>query len=227
MLLRACLMAVVLCAAPARAQLSRISIVVDGERIVLSDGTRILLLGVDAPEKHPSARLTREAVDTGRSEEAVARQGEIAAAYLSAIALGRPVLIVYDHPRPEVDAPGGPYVPAIVYVADERGAVEFCLNERMIEDGYARVDPAAEFARRSEYEQLEAAARIAGAGLWAELPPVFTPVPVQSRPSEGADPLSRCRDHPGCVWVTMEGNPAGPGLWRSKPGARCPCDRGQ
>ena len=92
----------------ANAQHTQVVLVVDGERLVLSDGARLQLLGIDAPEKHPSGKMTEEAVRMGRSDRAVARQGEIAAAYLSALALGNRVEVRYQKPRPVRGIPGGP-----------------------------------------------------------------------------------------------------------------------
>lgn len=208
---------------PVFAQLRHISAVVDGDRIVLSDGTRIQLMGLDAPEKHYSAKLTRDAARSGRSEEAIAQQGEIAAAYLSAISLGERV-IVSDTEKAYV-APGGPYIQAIVHVADERGHIVFSLNERMLADGYAYFDSRAVFARRAEYADLAHNAKTAGLGLWA-LPGAYgrpSGLP-DSRNSEGMDPLGRCRDEPTCVWVTGSSGGEGVGFWRSKPGMKCSCD---
>ena len=201
-------------------QLRIISVVVDGDRVVLSDGSRIQLLGVDAPEKHSSAKLTREALLTGRSEQAVLRQGEISAAYVTALALGSRVVVEYETNRRVYTRPGGAYLPAYVYIADERGNIEYCLNERLLGEGYAFLDQTSLFSKRPEYEQLVIAAQRDRLGLWAEGGPV---VPAKSRASEGMDPITACRDEKACIWVSQEGSSTTVGTWQSKPGQRCSC----
>ena len=204
----------------AHAQLNVISIVVDGDRIVLSDGTRIQLKGIDAPEKHISAKLEEDAARAGRSKDIEMRLGEISAAYLTAIGLGHSVIVEYEGPAAEW-RPGGPYVPAIVYVTDERGKAIYSLNEKLLEDGYAYHAPLPSFSLNSRYAQLARTAKATKLGLWAE-PDVFGAAsrPV-GRSSEGMDLNSTCRTDSACQWVSQ--SVGGVGFWQSKPGRRCPC----
>ena len=207
----------------ANAQHPYVAMVVDGERLVLSDGARLQLLGIDAPEKHASGKMTEEAVRTGRSDQAVARQGDIAAAYLSALALGSRVEVRYLKPRPILGIPGGPYTPALVYVVDESGQIIYCLNERMLRDGYASSAESDENTLSAHFKTLERFAREEKLGLWAEGDLFTTSNPIISRRSEGANLQNRCAVNSACEWVSTGSDLSGAGLWRSKSGKTCPC----
>lgn len=207
---------VLACITPASGQSLSITAVVDGERIILSDGTRIKLAGVDAPEFHPSTQLSQKALLTGKAEEAVRRQGAIAFAYLRVLAVDRAVQVQYE-PGPRLDHEA--YKPAYVHVLDQRGRIAYTLNSRMIEDGYASVDTKTEVTMAGTYSVLERKAREKGKGLWATNPPYIMSVPGERHSSEGASLQSACAINPACVWMG-EGYT---GMWRSRTGRKCPC----
>ncbi len=212
-LLMLCLFA---CTTPVLGQGIRVHAIVDGERIVLSNGIRIRLAGVDAPEYHASIQLSKEALLTGRTEEAVKRQGEIAFAYLRMLAMDRLVQVQYE---PAADRFTDTYKLAYLHVLDQRGRIAYTLNSRMINDGYASVDTENGVAMEDTYSVLEAEARKKGKGLWAENPPYTFSTPGQRHPSEGASLQSSCAVDPACVWIG-EGRS---GMWRSRHGRKCPC----
>ena len=60
-----------------------VSAIIDGERLVLSDGARVQLIGVDAIEKFSVADITKEVGRLGVDEESVRAKGAIAASYVS------------------------------------------------------------------------------------------------------------------------------------------------
>lgn len=212
-LLTICLFA---CVNPVVGQSIRVNAVVDGERVVLSNGKRIKLAGVDAPEYHASMQLSKEALLTGRTEEAVKRQGEIAFAYLRMLAMDQRVQVQYE---PAANHSVDTYILAYLHVLDQRGRIAYTLNSRMIDDGYASVDTADGVAMADTYSILEAEARKQGKGLWAENSPYSFSTPGERHPSSGASLQSSCAVDAACVWIG-EGRS---GMWKSRPGRKCPC----
>ncbi len=198
------------------AQRTTVSMVVDGDRIILSDGQKISLTGIDAPEKHVSPKLTRDALASGRSEKAVIRQGELAAAYLNKIAGGYPVLV-----KPV--GPGEEYIPALVYVTDPLGDILYSLNQQMIVSGFAIANPRYHLKETRLYATLEKQAREERRGIWADediisIPRAGTVLPDIQDPVSG-----NCSRNTACVWVSNGTLAAGSGMWASRPGRDCPC----
>ncbi len=203
------------------AQTSRVSIVVDGDRIVLSDGRKVSLLGIDAPEKHSSAKLTRDALSVGVEEAFVIQQGKLAGDYLNHMVGGMRVILTVVSPK---DAEG--YMPAMVYLADAVGRPQYSINQRMIEKGYAVTDYNINFAELAQYRVLEENARRAKRGLWARGSIVIKPQEVESNKSQMIDATSSCARDSACVWVSAGGGvQSGAGMWQSRAGRKCACAR--
>lgn len=212
----------------AGAQVVRATAVIDGDRLVLDDGTRIQLAGVDAPERHLSPKMTDDALAAGHDLTREERLGAISAAYMAALVRGKPLVVDrLGHPVTPSETEEEVYEPALVYVADERGRVSYELNARMLADGYARLDFNHAAGDLNFYIGLYREAKTRGLGLWAPEPKVVA-TPEQSdavtRPSDEADPgESVCTTHAACIWVTADSSGVGPGTWESRPGTQCPC----
>lgn len=205
---------------PTMSSMPIVTIVVDGDRIVLSDGRKISLVGIDAPEKHPSEKLSMDALKLGKQETVIMRQGKLAADYLTNIAGGYSVLV-----QPiQGDILGG-YIPSMVYVVDQVGQPLYSLNQKMLMDGYA-VAAASINQYANETVAFDALVREAmkrGRGLWAEGGLLVPPRAVQSHDAAGAILEGSCSRNQACVWVSA-GNPASrAGMWQSRPGRKCPC----
>lgn len=214
----------------ANAQTHHVAAVIDGDRLVLDDGRRIRLAGVDAPERHLSTKLTQDAIASGHDDPQEERLGQIAAAYLAALVRGKPLKVdLIGEPVADVEGEEPAYKPAVVYVADARGGIQYELNARLLADGYARIaiDDAVEGL--AEYIGLYREARARGLGLWAPVPVVKSPsefVAPEILSSDESDPgESVCTTHSACRWVTADTTGAGPGVWQSAPGMECPCAR--
>ncbi len=208
----------------------RATAVIDGDRLVLDDGRRVHLAGVDAPERHQSPKMTEDAFASGHDALQEERLGAIAAAYLAALVRGKPLTVdLLGEPAEAIDGEEPPYQPAIVYVANPRGGIEYELNARMLADGYARVAIEDNVDGLGDYLTLFREARARGMGLWAPVPVVTPPserVELDTLSSEESDPgESVCTTHPACRWVTADTTGAGPGVWESAPGVQCPCAR--
>jgi len=125
----------------------RVRRVIDGDTLLLEDGTRVRLLGVDTPEtKHPS-----------QPAEPLGRQ---AAAFTRRHVEGRRVRLRFDRERRDR------YRRVLAYVY--RG--EWFLNEELIRAGFSRAETGFPYSRRMKQRFLkaEAEAREAERGLWAE-----------------------------------------------------------
>lgn len=127
--------------------------VVDGDTIVVegADGKRasVRLIGVDTPEtKHP--------------RRPVEPHGPEASAYTKSRLTGRKVRLVRDGAAGDADRYGRKL--AYVYLQDE------CINETLIREGYGRAyrDYPMSPVERTRYAIVEAHAREAGRGLWAD-----------------------------------------------------------
>jgi endonuclease YncB( thermonuclease family) len=131
---------------------------------------RVRLVGIDAdvravrfgpagppapPRSDPSDGPPPPLV-TGR---AGVRSGSAAGDYLQRLVLGKRVRLEYDAAASK--GRGGPR--AYVYLED--GSL---VNEEMLEAGYARVDSSRPFGRLKQFQALEAEAREASRGIWAE-----------------------------------------------------------
>lgn len=200
------------------AQPSTVTMIIDGDHIVLSDGQKIKLMGIDAPEKHPSVKLSRDALISGRSEALVVHQGELAANYLVEIAGGNPVMLAGFE---ALNATG--YLPALVYVTDQRGQPLYCLNQKMIEAGFAVADATYDTAEAQLYARLEKIARTSGHGLWAESMIMVEPHKARSHTADPVVFNGKCARDAACVWVSGGGLLFDAGMWASRPGRKCAC----
>lgn len=121
--------------------------VVDGDTLVLSDGTRVRLIGVDTPEtKHPSRPVEyfgKEASEFTRREIE-----------------GRPVRLEYDWQKTDR------YGRTLAYVF--RASDGFFLNAELIKQGYAHAYTRFPFKRLEDFRNYEREARKKEAGLWRQ-----------------------------------------------------------
>ncbi len=217
----------------AQAQTRRVEAVVDGDRLVLDDGARVQLAGVDAPEREASPKQEADALAAGHDLGQEQRLGDIAAAYLAALVRGKPVRVEPAGVGEDADV----FVPHIVLVTTAQGTPLFEVNARMLADGYARLDLEHTVPALGDYVALYQEARRKGLGLWAPASgapaaagPVLAPAPASERPpaanapgdSGEIDPLSSCGTNPACVWVSADTSGVG-GMWQSRNGQSCPC----
>ena len=139
--------------------------IVDGDTFELSDGTRVRLIGIDAPEMHPSGKLSRDAERTGMDRKEIQALGRRATEHASTLALGRPVELEYGA-GPETDFYDRTL--AYVWVLDEQGRRLYRVNDFMVIDGYAETYSRAPFEYMEEYQEYERQARLEERGLWED-----------------------------------------------------------
>lgn len=198
--------------------------VIDGEHVILSDGARVELLGIDVIPSRPSRERNRKAIESGLDPDALEQQGDIATAYLTALVRSRYVLVNFQDGGVHARS-GNAFRPAFVFVLDPVGRVEFEVNERMVEDGYAIADVEADAGLRKRFEALQVRAKIEKKGLWGGYGAVEEGgVEAEARDARNADLTADCSRHEGCVWVSSGGQIKA-GFWKSRIGYTCPCEQ--
>jgi micrococcal nuclease len=124
--------------------------------------TRIRLWGVDTPE-------------TSKSPQGEMYYGPEASAFTTSLVLNRRVRILLS-PNRSRDR----YGRLLAYVYPEGS--DTMLNESLVIEGYAYADPRFPHEWKARFQTLEARARKAGAGLWANLRPEQMPAWRQRSP---------------------------------------------
>jgi len=124
----------------------RVKRVVDGDTLLLDDGTRVRLIGVDTPEtKHP--------------DQPVDPLGLQAAEFTRRHVAGRFVTLKFDWERRDK------YRRVLAYVYRR----DWCLNEELIRAGFSRAETRFPYSRRMKkrFRAAEAEAREHKRGLWS------------------------------------------------------------
>ena len=122
--------------------------VVDGDTIIISNGERVRLIGVDTPE-------------TNRPNKPVEYFGKEATAFTNSMVGGKVVKLKYDQQRRDK------YGRLLAYVFLVDGTF---LNAEIIKQGYGNVFTRFPFKYMEEFRQYEKEAREAKRGLWADKP---------------------------------------------------------
>jgi micrococcal nuclease len=161
--------------------------IIDGDTLLLSNGERVRLIGVDTPEVHPSAKLDRDAGGSRQRAAALRELGGEASRFVKGLVEGEPV-------RLEMDPVNGSrkhrdrYGRLLAYVYFEPGdcdaldlwiADAVCgidsfedgfLNALIVEAGYASVYTRAPFQYMDQFRRFEKEARQENRGLWGPAP---------------------------------------------------------
>lgn len=122
----------------------RVQRVIDGDTLLLEDGTRIRLIGVDTPEVH-------------HPELPIQRFAEEAMAFTKKVIEGHQVTLKFDD-GPEKDKYGRLLAYAFV---DKK-----LLNKEIIKQGYGYAMTRFPYTKQSEFLQAEQEARAMQRGLW-------------------------------------------------------------
>ena len=70
--------------------------VLDGDTIILNNGTHVRLIGIDAPESHRDKKLFREAKRSHEDTGAIIKKGKKAAQFTRELVQGKEVRLEYD-----------------------------------------------------------------------------------------------------------------------------------
>ncbi len=134
--------------------------VVDGDTIVLSDKTRVRLIGIDTPELHFSRKLLRDSKRSGRDTASIQKMGELAMEFTQSLCLGKKVRLEYDVERQDR------YGRTLAYVWLDDGTF---ANAEIVKSGYASVMTVPPNVKYADLFVMSAAeAREKKRGLWKE-----------------------------------------------------------
>jgi micrococcal nuclease len=130
----------------------------DGDTIVLSDGRKVRLIGVDTPELKDTARNRDSARRNKLDERTVRSYAKKSKAYLDSLVKGKTVRL--DHDRQKIDK----YGRTLAYVYREPDGL--FVNADIIRQGYGFPIVHFPFKYKDQFEELRDQARKEGRGFW-------------------------------------------------------------
>lgn len=185
-----------------RAQTPPLSIqrVVDGDTFVLSDGSRVRLIGVDTPEKWESAKLEADARRSQKDKTVIQALGQQASDFATHRFEGKAITLKTDPLAADRDKYGR--LLRYVYLVDGT-----CVNATLIREGYATAYTRFPFTKMDEFVKAEREARAARRGLWSG--PDFAP-PDSIRSSVSSPSVSEQHKDAGLhkdeYWLNTKSN---------------------
>jgi micrococcal nuclease len=146
--------------APAANAVYYVKRVIDGDTIVLSNGQKVRLIGIDTPEAYYSNKLLRDAQRSRKDLASIQEMGKRASAFTRRLVLGEKVTLEYDVEKKDR------YGRSLAYAYLDDGTF---VNAKILEEGYAQVMTIPPNVKHSDYfRRLAKQAREKGKGLWAE-----------------------------------------------------------
>jgi micrococcal nuclease len=145
------------------ADLYVVSRVIDGDTLLLNNGERVRLIGVDTPEVHVSKKLYKDAQRSQRDIKTIQALGKRASAFTRGMAQGKRVRLEYDQANAHLGHRDR-YDRILAYVFLEDGTF---LNAEIIRQGYGAAYTKYPFGHMEEFRRYEREAREQERGLWA------------------------------------------------------------
>jgi len=160
--------------------------VVDGDTLLLRDGRRVRLIGVDTPEVHASQKLHRDVARTGKDAKTIRALGKRSSNFVKELVAFKPVKLEFD-PANQHSNHMDKYGRTLAYIyfyakepppgyqkymAKVHGAVVswkpdwIMLNRVLVQCGYANAYTRYPFKYSDEFRKHEKEARKAELGLW-------------------------------------------------------------
>ena len=151
----------------------KVAKVIDGGTAVVRterEEHTVCLIGVDAPEARPSARLDSDASLTKQDKETILAMGKKSAEFAGQLCEGRACRLDYDKAnegKGHRDAHGRLLV--YLWIKDKQGK-PLLVNAHLIAQGYARALTASAFDKdyQDQFVRLQQEARVGRHGLWAK-----------------------------------------------------------
>ncbi len=135
-----------------------VSRVIDGDTIVLSDGRKVRLTGVDTPEVYFSDKLLKDSKRSGEDVKTIQALGRRASAFTKELCLGKKVRLEYDADRFDR------YKRTLAYVYLEDGTF---VNQKIMQEGFAQVLTVPPNVKYTDlFLKAQNEAREAHRGLW-------------------------------------------------------------
>ncbi|MCM8779904.1 MAG: thermonuclease family protein [Candidatus Omnitrophica bacterium] len=132
--------------------------VVDGDTLLLENGERVRLIGIDTPEMHESNKLYRDAQRTKQDAETIMELGRQAYLFTKGLVEGKRVRLEFDVEKYDK------YKRLLAYVYLEDGTF---VNAEIVKQGYASlltIPPNVKYA--DVFKELYRQARENRRGLW-------------------------------------------------------------
>jgi micrococcal nuclease len=136
--------------------------VIDGDTLLLANGERVRLIGVDTPEVHESDKLQRDAERTQTDIETIRRLGRKSSAFVKRMVKGKRVRLEYDQANAAIGHRDR-YERTLAYVYLEDGTF---LNAEIVRQGYGVAYTKYPFNYADEFRKYEREAREKRRGLW-------------------------------------------------------------
>lgn len=134
--------------------------VVDGDTLVLENGERVRLIGIDTPEVHESNKLYKDSRTTGQDVKAIQDLGRRASDFTKKLVEGKRVSLEFDVERRDK------YGRMLAYVYLKDGTF---VNAEIVKEGYASlmsIPPNVKYA--DLFLKLYRQARESRVGLWSD-----------------------------------------------------------
>ena len=153
--------------------------VFDGDTVLLSDGEKVRLIGIDCPEAYESEKLFRDARRTHRDVALIQAQGRQAKEVAVRLVRGKRVILEYDLERRDrygrllayvyipLAQPHIPQAPSGLFVTERDGVSCIFMNAYLLEAGYAvpmMIPPNTRYA--DLFQSLHQKAREEKRGFW-------------------------------------------------------------
>ncbi len=148
----------------ALAQSLSVKKVIDGDTLLLSNGEKVRLIGVDTPEYHESLKLHKDSERSGQNIATIKALGKKASEFTTKIALGKSIRLEYDQANAHIkhrDRHGR----ILAYVFLEDGTF---LNAEIVRQGYGNAYTKYPFRYMDEFRRYENEAREDRKGLWGD-----------------------------------------------------------
>ncbi|MFH1995850.1 MAG: thermonuclease family protein [Candidatus Omnitrophota bacterium] len=134
--------------------------VVDGDTILLSNGERVRLIGIDTPEVHHSRKLQRDAERSKTDIETIQALGARSKEFTERLCLNRIVTLEFDAEKHDR------YDRLLAYVYRDDGTF---VNAKIVQEGFAKIMTIPPNVRHAAlFRDLQEDARRNRRGLWAE-----------------------------------------------------------
>lgn len=136
--------------------------VADGDTVILSDGRKVRLIGIDTPESRSNAKLKRDAERTGWDHDTILALGKRSAQFTRSAAEGKRVRLEYDVETKDR------FGRTLAYLFLEDGTF---INAELVKEGYATVYTVPPNVKYKDlFLSLQKDARQAKRGLWRDAP---------------------------------------------------------
>jgi micrococcal nuclease len=136
--------------------------VIDGDTLLLGNGERVRLIGVDTPEVHESDKLQRDAERTQTDIETIRRLGRKSSAFVKKMVKGKRARLEYEQANAAIGHRDR-YGRTLAYVYLEDGIF---LNAEIVRQGYGVAYTKYPFKYADEFRKYEREAREKSRGLW-------------------------------------------------------------